>query len=136
MHTSTGKFIRIKYLYLTIMYEKKIPISVDCGLHLFMKVMNGKWKISLIWSIYNDIKRPGELHKKISTASRRVLDSQLNELVKHGLISKTAYGSYPLKVEYHLTELGQSIIPIIEVAAKWGEDHRFVLEKNILPEVT
>lgn len=117
------------------MYEKKIPISVDCGLHLFMEVMTGKWKISLIWSIYNNIKRPGELHKKISTASRRVLDTQLNQLVGHGLISKTIYTEYPLKVEYELTELGKSIIPIIEETAKWGEENREILEKNILPNV-
>lgn len=115
-------------------YKKKIPISMDCGLHLFMEVMNGKWKISLIWSVFNGIKRPGELHRKIAAGSRRVLDTQLGQLVDHGLLTKTIYGKRPLKVEYDLTELGMSIIPIIKSTAKWGEAHRELLERVILSD--
>ena len=110
------------------MYERKLPIELDCGLHLFMEVMNGKWKISLIWSIHCGIRRPGELHRKISKASRRLLDTQLNQLVEHGIVSKTSFDQKPLKVEYSLTSLGETLIPLIELTAKWGEDHRSVLE--------
>jgi DNA-binding HxlR family transcriptional regulator len=112
-------------------YQRKIPISVDCGIHLFMEVMHGKWKVSLVWSIYNGINRPGEIHRKIATASRRVLDIQLNQLVTHGLISKKIYDQRPLKVEYELTELGKTLIPIIALTAKWGEEHRAHLEQTI-----
>jgi len=93
-----------------------------------MEVMNGKWKISLIWSIHSGIRRPGELHRKISKASRRLLDTQLNQLVEHGVVYKTSFDQKPLKVEYTLTPLGETLIPIIEMTAKWGEDHRRVLE--------
>ncbi|MFD2937370.1 winged helix-turn-helix transcriptional regulator [Spirosoma flavum] len=110
------------------MYEKKLPVELDCGLHLFMEVMNGKWKISLIWSIYSGIRRPGELHRKISKASRRLLDTQLNQLVAHGIVCKISFDQKPLKVEYTLTPLGETLIPIIELTAKWGEDHRSILE--------
>jgi DNA-binding HxlR family transcriptional regulator len=110
------------------MYEKKLPVELDCGLHLFMEVMNGKWKIGLIWSIHSGIRRPGELHRKISKASRRLLDTQLNQLVEHGILSKTSFDQLPLKVEYELTQLGQSLIPIIKLTAQWGEDHRGLLE--------
>ncbi|WP_316825474.1 helix-turn-helix domain-containing protein [Pedobacter miscanthi] len=112
-------------------YKRKIPISVDCGIHLFMEVMNGKWKISLIWTVYNGIKRPAEIHRKISGASRRVLDTQLNQLVDHGLISKKVYDQRPLKVEYELTELGKTLIPVIASTARWGEEHRDILERTI-----
>ncbi|NQX54439.1 helix-turn-helix transcriptional regulator [Pedobacter panaciterrae] len=115
------------------MYQKKIPLTLECGLHLFMQVMNGKWKISLIWSIYNGIARPGEIHRKLSDASRRVLDTQLNQLVDHGLLLKKVYDQRPLKVEYELTELGKSLIPVIKSTARWGEENRAVLEKKILP---
>ncbi|QHW00091.1 winged helix-turn-helix transcriptional regulator [Spirosoma endbachense] len=110
------------------MYERKLPVELDCGLHLFMEVMNGKWKISLIWSIHSGIRRPGELQRKIPKASRRLLDNQLNQLVEHGILSKTTFNQLPLKVEYELTPLGQSLIPIIELTAQWGEDHRSLLE--------
>lgn len=110
------------------MYERKLPVNLDCGLHLFMEVMNGKWKINLIWSIHSGIRRPGELQRKIPKASRRLLDTQLNQLVEHGILSKSSFDQLPLKVEYTLTPLGQTLIPIIELTAQWGEDHRSVLE--------
>lgn len=113
------------------MYKKKIPVSVDCGLHLFMEVMNGKWKINLIWCIYSGIKRPGELHRRLSHASRRVLDTQLKQLTDYGILTKVIYDGLPLKVEYELTTLGETLIPVIKYTAQWGEQHRVALEKLI-----
>ena len=116
-------------------YQRKLPISTNCGLHLFMEVMSGKWKISLLWIIHNGLKRPAEIHRKIANASRRVLDTQLNQLVAHGLIRKTTYDQRPLKVEYELTSLGESLIPVIKSTARWGEEHRDILEKTIFSEL-
>lgn len=113
------------------MYEKKIPVLLDCGLHLFMQVVNGKWKANLIWNIHSGIKRPGELQRKMPDASRRVLDTQLKQLIEHGILSKIIFNELPLKVEYELTPLGESLIPAIIFIAQWGEDHRVELEKVI-----
>lgn len=115
------------------MYERKLPVVLECGLHLFMEVMNGKWKISLIWCIYNGIKRPGELQRQMPKASRRLLDSQLTQLINHGIIVKTVFDQKLRKVEYDLTPLGQTLIPVIEVTARWGEDNRKALEPLIQP---
>lgn len=113
------------------MYQKKLPAELECGLHLFMEVMNGKWKISLIWCIYNGINRPGELQRRIPKASRRLLDTQLSQLVSHGIIAKTVFDQKPPKVTYELTPLGQTLIPVIESTARWGEMHRNELEQLI-----
>jgi len=110
------------------MYERKLPIELECGLHLFMEVMQGKWKINLIWCIYGGIKRPGELHQRMPRASRRLLDTQLKQLTDLGILTKTIFDQRPLKVEYELTALGQTLIPVIEITARWGETHREVLE--------
>ena len=115
------------------MYEKKLPVNLDCGLHLFLQVVQGKWKINLLWAIHSGIKRPGELQRKIPNASRRVLDAQLGQLIEHGLINKVVFDQLPLKVEYELTGLGESLIPVIEVTAQWGEDHRNELEQFFKP---
>jgi DNA-binding HxlR family transcriptional regulator len=96
--------------------------------------MNGKWKLALIWSIYSGIKRPGELQRKIPKASRRVLDTQLKQLIDHGILSKVDFNEMPLKVEYELTPLGQTLIPVIARTAKWGETHRETLENLILAQ--
>jgi len=113
------------------MYKKKIQVSLDCGLNLFLHVINGKWKINLIWCIYSGIKRPGEMQRKIPKATRRVLDTQLKQLTDHGIICKIIYDELPLKVEYELTPLGESLMPAFIVSAKWGDRHRSELEKLI-----
>jgi len=118
--------------YICTMYERKLPVELECGLHLFMEVMNGKWKINLIWCIYQGIKRPGELHRRMPKASRRLLDTQLTQLADQGIISKTVFDQRPPKVEYELTPLGETLIPVIEVTAQWGEDHRKILEPLFL----
>tara|TARA_B100000953_G_scaffold300117_1_gene303052 strand:+ start:1530 stop:1895 length:366 start_codon:yes stop_codon:yes gene_type:complete len=116
----------------SFMYKRKTPVTVDCGLHLFMEVVNGKWKINLIWCIYNGIIRPGELQRRIPNATRRVLETQLKQLVNHGILVKKDYKTKLPKVEYYLTELGESLIPIIKSTAKWGEENREILEKLVV----
>lgn len=113
------------------MYIRKTPVTTACGLHLFMEIMSGKWKISLVWCVYNGIKRPGELQRKIPNASRRVLETQLQQLVQHNILSKKVYDVKPPKVEYSLTALGESLIPIIKSTAQWGEENREELERLI-----
>ncbi len=117
------------------MYERKIPVSFECGLHLFKEVVNGKWKIELIYYISTGIKRPGELQRKIPKATRRVLDTQLKQLAEQGLIFKTIFTESPPKVEYGLTELGKTLMPVIETIVRWGEDHREELEKVVNQKV-
>lgn len=113
------------------MYERKLPVELDCGLNLFMEIMSGKWKIKLFWCIYSGICRPADLQRKIPRASRRLLDTQLKQLMEHGIISKTNFDQLPPKVEYRLTPLGITLIPVISLTAKWGEEHRSVLEPLI-----
>lgn len=113
------------------MYKKKLPVELECGLHLFMEVMSGKWKINLIWCIHAGINRPGELQRHIPKASRRLLDTQLTQLVNQSILTKKVFDQRPPKVEYALTPLGETLIPVIEVTARWGEAHREVLEPLI-----
>ena len=104
---------------------------LECGLYLFKEVVNGKWKMELVYYISAGIKRPSELQRKIPKATRRVLDTQLKQLVAQGLISKTVFTESPPKVEYELTELGETLMPVIETVVQWGEDHREALEKVV-----
>ena len=117
------------------MYERKIPLSLNCGLDLIGEVLYGKWKIRLLWFINEGSQRPSELQRNIPDASRRVLNMQLKELEEHELITKTIYPVMPPKVEYSLTELGRSLIPVIEVLGKWADDHDGILRKNILKRI-
>lgn len=114
------------------MYERKILPNLNCGLDLIAEVLYGKWKIRLIWFINEGHKRPSELQRKIPDASRRVLTIQLNELEEQELITKKIYPVVPPKVEYSLTEFGKTLIPVISVLGKWGDENEERLREVIL----
>ncbi|MBE8721132.1 transcriptional regulator [Sphingobacterium sp. Ka21] len=104
------------------MYEKKIPKDFSCGMSITLEIIGGKWKPCLINSIHKGIHRPSELARKNPEASKRVLSLQLKELEEHGVVRKVIYPILPPKVEYFLTELGESLLPIITLMETWGSD--------------
>ncbi|MBF4487904.1 MULTISPECIES: helix-turn-helix domain-containing protein [unclassified Flavobacterium] len=116
------------------MYERKIPLNLNCGLDLIGEVLYGKWKIRLLWFINEGFQRPSELQRKIPDASRRVLNIQLKELEQHELVSKIIYAQMPPKVEYSLTDFGKTLIPIISALGKWGDENEDRLRKSILKQ--
>jgi len=118
------------------MYERKIPLSLNCGLDLIGEVLYGKWKIRLLWFIHEGYKRPSELQRKIPDASRRVLNIQLKELEEHELIMKKIYPVVPPKVEYSLTEFGETLIPVISLLGQWGDEHQERLRHLILKRLS
>lgn len=116
------------------MRERKIPLSLNCGLDLIGEVLYGKWKIRLLWFINEGYKRPSELQRKIPGASRRVLAMQLKELEAHGLITKKIYPVVPPKVEYRLTKFAKTLIPVITTLGQWGDKHEEYLRNVILKQ--
>ncbi|WON92578.1 helix-turn-helix domain-containing protein [Sphingobacterium sp. UGAL515B_05] len=116
------------------MYSRKIPEDLDCGIVVTMKILGGKWKACILDGIQKGIKRPSELHRAIGDASPRVINMQIRELEMMGVISKKIYPGLPLKVEYNLTELGNSLLPVIAVIDRWGIENNHLIEN--LGEVT
>lgn len=102
------------------MYQRKIPIDYNCGLNVAMEVVGSKWKFCLLDEISKGTKRPKDLVNVVTGITKRVLQNQLKELEFHGLLGKTIYNEIPLKVEYFLTESGESLMPLIVALDKWG----------------
>ncbi|KAA2239935.1 helix-turn-helix transcriptional regulator [Chitinophaga agrisoli] len=113
------------------MYERKIPI-LNCGLDLVAEILYGKWKIRLLYFINEGYKRPSELQRRIPEASHRVLFMQLKELEEHGLVTKVIYPEVPPRVEYGLTELAQSLMPVLQQLGQWGDAHQDQLLQQIM----
>ena len=113
------------------MYERKIPLTIDCGLHLTKEILNGKWKPAMLNAIAMEVRRPSEILRLLPEATRRVLNVQLKELETHGIIEKKIYPQLPPKVEYSLTEIGWSLMPLIDAMNVWGDTHRTFLENVI-----
>ena len=114
------------------MYIKKTTPTLTCGLDLVGEVLYGKWKIRILWFIHTGNLRPSELQRKIPDVTRRVLNVQLKELEDHELVTRTIFPVLPPKVEYHLTDLGQSLIPLIQSIGLWGDAHQERLRRVIL----
>ena len=107
------------------MYEHKIPpIDLDCGVTMTLHVIGGKWKPYLINCITKGFHQPKEFQKIITGATKRVLVKQLGELEIAGVVRKVTYDTVPMKTEYFLTELGESLVPIIRMIDKWGLEHK------------
>ena len=112
------------------MYERKIAIDTNCGVTVTQFVIGGKWKPYLINCITKGYHRPIDFQKVIEGATKRVLTQQLNELEEMGIVRKVVYPVVPMKVEYFLTELGNSLVPIIRMMDDWGNKHRYLAEQN------
>ena len=113
------------------MYERKIPLKPEFGLDLIREVVYGKWKIHLLNYIAQGTQREGALQRQIPDATRRVLNVQLNQLEAHELVTKIIYPELPPKVEYQLTELGKTLIPVINAMGGWGDTHKQQLRKAV-----
>ena len=108
-----------------------MPLLLGCGLTMTKEVLGGKWKTSLIYAISEGILRPSDLQRAIPGSTKRVLNQQLKELEEFHILNKKIYNQLPPKVEYSLTELGETVLPIIKMMNQWGEHNRVPLETMI-----
>lgn len=87
-------------------------------------VISGKWKILIIWYIsFYKMQRFNELQRRLDGITHATLANQLKELENDGLISRKAYPEVPPRVEYTLTELGESFVPLLKQMQAWSEEN-------------
>ena len=85
-------------------------------------VLGGKWKILILWYIATyEVQRFSELMRRIDGISQSTLTKQLRELEADGLIHREIYREIPPKVEYTLTDLGKSFVPILTDMMIWSQ---------------
>jgi DNA-binding HxlR family transcriptional regulator len=92
-----------------------------CCASLTMGVIGGKWKTVILYHLIGGTLRYNELRKLMPTVTERTLSLQLKKLEEDDIISRKVYTKKPpLKVEYTLTPLGETLVPLIESIAAWG----------------
>src|SRR5215470_11060921 len=101
-----------------------------CPVDGFQQIMSGKYKLRIIWDLQNGPLRYGELKKGLLRGASgsgeiapRVLSRELKALAALGLIERTEYQVVPPKVEYTLTSVGHSLLPIIGHMSEWGTQY-------------
>ncbi|BDD09671.1 putative HTH-type transcriptional regulator YkvN [Fulvitalea axinellae] len=86
-----------------------------------MEYIGGKWKPLILFHLIGSPKRSGELQKSICGISNKVFTESIREMEYSGLVNRKVFPSVPPKVEYSLTELGNSLIPILKAMDDWGK---------------
>lgn len=99
-----------------------------CPVTAMMNLIGGKWKLIILWCISNDINRFGKLQRAIPAISKKMLTAELRDLESDGLITRTVYPVVPPKVEYHISDLGETLRPVLNMMAQWGEEYAIPLQ--------
>ena len=97
--------------------KKMTPSPVEVTL----SIIGGKWKPLIVFSLLSGTKRFSELRRCLPQATQQMLTMQLRELEQAGILHRKVYAQVPPKVEYSLTELGQSMEPVLRQMCRWGE---------------
>ncbi|MEE8808575.1 MAG: helix-turn-helix domain-containing protein [Lactimicrobium sp.] len=94
------------------------------------KLLSGKWAILIMHALENGPRRFGELQKELGI-TQATLSVHLKDLEKEGLLTRTVYPQVPLRVEYSLTEIGETFKPVLASIETWGNAYiAFLHEKN------
>lgn len=87
-------------------------------------VLSGKWKILILWYVsFYKVERFGSLMRRLDGITQSTLTKQLRELEGDGFLRRTVYPEVPPRVEYTLTGLGESFVPVLNQMMAWSETH-------------
>jgi DNA-binding HxlR family transcriptional regulator len=95
-----------------------------CPLEIGMNRISGRWKLPILWHLSHGTIRFNELQRRMGRITQLSLTRQLRELERDGLVSRKAYPEVPPKVEYALSELGRSFLPVLDALCVWGRKVR------------
>jgi DNA-binding HxlR family transcriptional regulator len=99
-----------------------------CPIDFTIDLISGKWSMWILWSLQNGPLRFGELKKKIPKITEKMLIQQLRKFESYNIVNRKVYSQIPPKVEYSLTEHGESLKPIMILIKQWGDEHLHIQE--------
>ena len=87
-------------------------------------VLGGKWKLLILWYVaFYRVQRFGELTRRLPGITQSTLTKQLRELEEDGFLHREVYPQVPPRVEYTLTPMGESFVPVLNQMVAWSEEH-------------
>lgn len=101
-----------------------------CPVEATLELIGGKWKGIILYYLLDGKMRFSKLKRAVACVTQRSLTKQLRELESSGLVKRTVHAEVPPRVEYQLTEVGQTLKPILQSLKTWGDDHAMQLIRN------
>ena len=95
-----------------------------CAVEATLDLIDGKWKGVILFHLQSGTQRFGELRKRMPGITQRMLTKQLRALEDDGLVIRKVYAEVPPRVEYRLSEIGESLRPVIDTLKEWGQRHQ------------
>ena len=101
-----------------------------CPVETTLTLIGDKWKVLILRDLMPGTKRFGELKKSVGNVSQKVLTAQLRAMEENGLVHREVYAEVPPRVEYQLTDLGESLMPRVQVLVDWALEHMGEIMKH------
>ena len=101
----------------------KVPGVQGCAVERTLSLIDGKWKIVILYKLLRGTLRFNEIRRQIPAVTQRMLTHQLRELEADGLLVRTVYAQVPPRVEYSLSARGRSLEPVILALKDWGDQN-------------
>lgn len=95
-----------------------------CPVATTVQMIGSKWKLLIMRNLLARPWRFNELRRDLDGISQKVLTDSLRSMEEDGIIKRTVYAEVPPRVEYSLSELGESMRPIIKAMEQWGIDYK------------
>lgn len=95
-----------------------------CPVEITLSLISSRWKVLILRDLLTGTKRFGELQMSLEGISKKVLTENLREMERDSLVSREVFPEVPPRVEYTLTPLGNSLSPILQSLAAWGNTYR------------
>ncbi len=113
-------------------YEKMCLIRADAGraVRAALGRVSDKWTLLVVATLHGERMRFTELQRRVPGISQRMLTLTLKNLERDGLVSRTSYPEMPPRVEYELTDLGQTLIPPALSLAEWAVEHNPDIDRS------
>ncbi|MFJ8529370.1 winged helix-turn-helix transcriptional regulator [Bacillus sp. NPDC094106] len=112
--------------------KKILNGDFNCEKELTLSVLSGKWKVVILWHLgVEGPHRFSDLQRLFPKISHKILTNQLRELAEDRIIRREVFPESPPKVEYSMTELGMTLLPIVEMMYDWGKKRMIEIKEEL-----
>jgi len=109
-------------------------LAARCPSRKVLAYISDKWTVMVLVVLIDGTQRFNELRRRVQGITQKMLTRTLRDLEENGIVSRRIYAEVPPRVEYTLSEIGESLRPVIETLRAWGEGHRETLSCAPAPD--